>query len=90
MKEGLRGPNGAKSQEKSVVCEISQPKIGPYENGHLLRNNFVALTCPLRNQGLAARMALHCEIISQPNTPLCENFRSYETLLAHECYFAAQ
>ena len=83
MKEGLREPKGAQNQEISVVCEISQPKIGPYENGHLLRNDFAALRYPLRNQGLAAKIALRCEIISQPNTPLCENFRSCETLSWH-------
>ena len=58
MKEGLRGLKGAQSYEILVVCEISQPKIGPCENGHLLRNHFAALTWPLRNQGLAAKMAL--------------------------------
>ena len=83
MREGLREPKGAQNQEISVVCEISQPKIGPCENGHLLRNDFAALRCPLRNQGLAAKIALRCEIISQPNTPLCENFRSCETLSWH-------
>ena len=37
MKEGLRGPKGAQSYEILVVCEISQPKIGPCENGHPLK-----------------------------------------------------
>ena len=79
MKEGLSEPKGAQNQEISVVCEISQPKLGPCENGHLLRNDFAALRCPLRNRGLAAKMDLYCEMISQPNTPLCKNFRSCET-----------
>ena len=74
MKEGLSEPKEAQNQEISVVCEISQPKIGPYENGHRLRNDFAALRCPLRNQGLAAKIALHCEMISQPNTPLWKIF----------------
>ena len=79
MKEGLSEPKGAQNQEISMVCEISQPKLSPCENGHLLRNDFAALRCRLRNQGLAAKIALPCKMISQPNTPLCENFRSYET-----------
>ena len=54
-----------------MVCEISQPKKGPCENGPWLRNNFAA-------------PRLCCEIaISQPHTPLCENFRSCETPLWH-------
>ena len=66
-------------------CEISKPKIGPCENGHLLRNHFATLTWPLRNQGLAAKMALRCEInFSAQHPPLRKH------LLAHECHFAAQ
>ena len=54
-----------------MVCEISQPKKGPCENGPWLRNNFAA-------------PRLCCEIaISQPHTPLCENFRSCEIPLWH-------
>ena len=83
MKEGLRELKGAQNQEISMVCEISQPKIGPCENGHQLRNDFAALRCLLRNQGLAAKIALRWEIISQPKTPLCKNFRNYETLSRH-------
>ncbi|RVW95560.1 hypothetical protein CK203_039109 [Vitis vinifera] len=41
--EGLRELKGAQNQEISMVCEISQPKIGPCENGHQLRNDFAAL-----------------------------------------------
>ena len=67
-----RSQKELRSKKNSMVCEISQPKIGPCENGHLLRNNFVAIKCPLRNQGLAAKMALRYEIISQPHSPLCE------------------
>ena len=79
VKKGSWESRGAQKYEISVVCEILQPKIDPYENGHLLRNDFATLRCPLRNQGLAAKIALPCKMISQPNTPLCENFRSYET-----------
>ncbi|RVW40873.1 hypothetical protein CK203_094275 [Vitis vinifera] len=82
MKEGLRRPKGAQSYEILVVCEISQPKISPCENGHLLRNHFAALKWPLRNQGLAAKMALHCEINFAAQHPLCENFRSAKTPLS--------
>ena len=67
-----RSQKELRSKKNSMVCEISPPKIGPCENGHLLRNNFVATKCPLRNQGLAAKMALRYEIISQPHSPLCE------------------
>ena len=85
MKEGLRGPKGAQSYEILVVCEISQPKIGPCENGHLLRNHFATLTWPLRNQGLAAKMALRCEINFAAQHPPLRNH-----LLALVCHFAAQ
>ena len=71
MKKGLRELRGAQKQGESMVCEISQPKKGPCENGPWLRNNFAA-------------PRLCCEIaISQPHTPLCENFRSCETPLWH-------
>ena len=85
MKEGLRGPKGAQSYEILVVCEISQPKIGPCEKGHLLRNHFAALTWPLRNQGLAAKMALRCEINFAAQHPPLRNH-----LLALVYHFAAQ
>ena len=48
MNEGLRELKGAQNHENSVVCEISQPKIAPCENGLrceitiLLRNNLQA------------------------------------------------
>ena len=67
-----------------MVCKISQPKRGPWENCHRLRNNFATLRHPLRNQGLAAKRALRCEIISQPHSHPLRN-----TPLAHECHFAA-
>ena len=38
MKEGLWELRGAQKQGKSVVCEISQPKIAPCENDHLLKS----------------------------------------------------
>ena len=91
MKEGLRGPKGAQSYEILVVCEISQPKISPCENGHLLRNHFAALKWPLRNQGLAAKMALHCKInFAAQHPPLRKFSQLRKHLLAHECHFAAQ
>ena len=89
VKEGSWESRGSQKHENSVVCKISQPKIGPCENGHLLRNDFAALRCPLRNQGLAAKIALCCEMISQPNTPLCKNFRSTVTPF-RSCEMAAK
>ena len=90
MKEGLRESKGTQKQEISVVCEISQPKIAPYENGHPLRNNFAATRCPLRNQGLAAKWAIRCKTISQPhNHPLRKFSQLRNTPLAHECHFTA-
>ena len=84
MKEGLRELKRAQKQEISVVYEISQPKIGPCENSHLLRNNFAAQDPPMRNQGFAVKKALRCEIISQPKPYPLRN-----TPLARECHFAA-
>ena len=73
-----------------MVCEISQPKRGPWENCHWLRNNFATLRHPLRNQGLAAKRVLRCEIISQPHShPLRKFFSDAKHSLAHECHFAA-
>ncbi|RVX10776.1 Transposon Ty3-I Gag-Pol polyprotein [Vitis vinifera] len=66
MKEGPREQKGAQNQEISMVCEISQPKIAPCENGHRLRNNFAAPWCLLRNRGLG------CE----NGPPLRNKFRS--------------
>ena len=85
VKKGSWESRGAQKYEISVVYEILQPKIDPYENGHLLRNDFATLTWPLRNQGLVAKMALRCEInFAAQHTPL------RNPLLAHECHFAAQ
>ncbi|RVW27029.1 hypothetical protein CK203_112869 [Vitis vinifera] len=77
LKEGRWESKGALKLKKIHGCEISQPKKGPCENGPWLRNNFAA-------------PRLCCEIaISQPHTPLCENFRQLRnTPLAHECHFA--
>ena len=61
-----------------MACEISQPKGGPCENGPWLRNNFAAPRSTLRNQALATKTPLGCEMISQPHALLCENFRSCE------------
>ena len=73
-----------------MVCEISQPKIAPCENGHLLRNNFAATRCLLRNQGFTAKWALRCETISQPQShPLRKFSQLRNPHLAHECHFAA-
>ncbi|RVX23173.1 hypothetical protein CK203_000046 [Vitis vinifera] len=44
----------------------------------------------LRDFAASAKSKFCCETSSQPNCPLCENFRSCETNLAHECHFAAQ
>ena len=52
-------------------------------------SRITALRCPLRNQGLAAKIALCCEMISQPNTPLCKNFRSTVTPF-RSCEMAAK
>ena len=91
VKEGSWESRGAQKYEILVVCEILQPKIGPCENGHLLRNDFAALTWLLRNQGLAAKMALRCEInfVAQ-YTPLRKFSQLRNHLLAHKCHFAAQ
>ncbi|RVW92525.1 Pol polyprotein [Vitis vinifera] len=42
IQRGLWESRGAQKQGKSMVCEISQPKKGPYENGLWLLNNFAA------------------------------------------------
>ena len=42
VKEGSWESRGAQKQGKSMVCEITQPKKGPYENGPWQRNNFAA------------------------------------------------
>ena len=73
-----------------MVCEILQPKRGPYENSHWLQNNFTALRSPLRNQGLATKVPLHYKIISQPHAlPLQKISQLQNTSLAHECHFVA-
>ena len=61
-----------------MACEISQPKGGLCENGPWLRSDFATLRRALRNQALAVKTPLGCEMISQPYAPLCENFRSCE------------
>ena len=48
-----------------MVYEISQPKRGPCENGHWLRNDFAAQRSPLRNQGLAAKTPFRCEMLCE-------------------------
>ena len=56
---------------------------------HLLRNDFTATRCPLRNQGLAEKMALRCEMISQPHSyPLRKFLQLRNTPSTHECHFA--
>ena len=91
MKEGPREQKGAQNQEISMVCEISQPKIAPCENGHRLRNNFAAPWCLLRNRGLAAKMALRCEINFAAQHPPLRKFSQLRNhLLALVCHFAAQ
>ena len=73
-----------------MVCKISQPKRGLYENGPWLRNNLTAPRSPLRNQALAAKPPLGCEMISQPHAPPLRKFSQLRnTPLAHECHFAA-
>ena len=52
-----------------MVCEISQPKIAPYEKGLPLRNYFATKRDPLRNWAFVAKTTILCEIISQPHTP---------------------
>ncbi|KAL6321924.1 hypothetical protein AAG906_035826 [Vitis piasezkii] len=86
MKEGLRGPKGAQNQENSMVCEISQPKIGPCENGHLLQNNFAALTSakpslgtrvPFRSTVTPFRS---CEMAAKSPKREISNFRSHSPI----------
>ena len=91
VKERSWESRGAQKHKNLVVCEISQPKIGPCEKGHLLRNHFAALTWPLRNQGLAAKMALRCEINFAAQHPPLRKFSQLRNhLLALVCHFAAQ
>ncbi|RVW21118.1 hypothetical protein CK203_112703 [Vitis vinifera] len=99
MKEGPREQKGAQNQEISMVCEISQPKIGPCEN---------AICCEIISQPLHGRCEIkHSNSISQLRNG-CEspkrqifNFRSdslisqgvsqlRNTPLALVCHFAAQ
>ncbi|RVW62451.1 Retrovirus-related Pol polyprotein from transposon 17.6 [Vitis vinifera] len=85
MKEGPREQKGAQNQEISMVCEISQPKIAPCENGHRLRKWFRSPLVSLRNRAAkwaangAAKRALLCEnALSLRNPPSAAKINTRE------------
>ena len=66
-----------------MVCKISQPKKGPWENGHWLRNNFAAPKHCYENRFLLRNGF----VASYP--PLRKFLQLQSDPLAHECHFAA-
>ena len=66
-----------------MVCEISQPKIAPCENGHLLRNNFAATRCPLRIKDSLRNGPFAAKPFRSLRATPCENFHNCETHIWH-------
>ncbi|RVW87326.1 Gag-Pol polyprotein [Vitis vinifera] len=75
MKEGLRGPKGAQSYKILVVCEISQPKIGPAKMA-IAAKSFRSPYMASAKSRFGCENALRCEINFAAQHPLCENFGS--------------
>ena len=83
VKEGSWESRGAQKHENSVVYEISQPKIAPYEIATSLRNYLATPRSRCENAtSLRNDFAAPCP-------PLQKFSQLQNYLLAHECHFAA-
>ena len=57
-----------------MLCEISQPKLGPCENGHLLRNDFAALGARCEIEGWLRKWTSAAKRFRSPTHPSTKIF----------------
>ncbi|RVW18421.1 Retrovirus-related Pol polyprotein from transposon 297 [Vitis vinifera] len=93
MKEGLREPKELRTRNFSGLQNFAA-KLGPCENGHLLRNDFAALSCetplgtrvPFRSTVTPFRS---CEMATKSPKHEISNFRSHSPI-SLGCFAAAK